>query len=173
MDSSVFITTPPQKFVKRTQSDAFILRQWSNNNNITIFSGMPGLGTELSESTAGVAKTLEVGRPLGHGRYYFNHLFEHCICGQCYKSHNFMFRSRMLLFSREKIRLWRLSWRGGIWASGMWVHRFRRLRMQSIYFTSEQVSEIWELPRPSICHGNNLDFLDTLSWEAPMNSGMI
>jgi beta-glucosidase len=60
MGSLAFVTTPYQKFVERAQSDGFMLRWWLNNTSVTTFSGMSGSGTELAESTVGVAQNSDV-----------------------------------------------------------------------------------------------------------------
>lgn len=60
MGSLAFLTTPFQKFVERAQSDGFMLRWWLNDSSVTTSSGMSGSGTELSESTIGVAENSDV-----------------------------------------------------------------------------------------------------------------
>lgn len=56
MGSLAYLTTPVQLFVQRAATDGFMLRWWLNDTVETSFSGMKGSGTELTESTTGVAE---------------------------------------------------------------------------------------------------------------------
>lgn len=60
MGSLSFVSTPFQKFVDRAQSSGFMLRWWLNDTTVTSSSGMQGSGSELSESTTGVAADSDV-----------------------------------------------------------------------------------------------------------------
>ncbi|KAK6222064.1 beta-glucosidase d [Colletotrichum tabaci] len=55
MGSLSHLTTPLQLFNERAARDGFMLRWWLNDTVETTFSGMAGSGTELTESTTGVA----------------------------------------------------------------------------------------------------------------------
>ncbi|KAF4915230.1 putative beta-glucosidase D [Colletotrichum viniferum] len=55
MGSLSYLTTPLQLFNQRAAADGFMLRWWLNDTSETSFSGMSGSGTELTESTTGVA----------------------------------------------------------------------------------------------------------------------
>ncbi|KAI1079844.1 putative beta-glucosidase D [Whalleya microplaca] len=55
MGSLAYLTTPIQLFNERAAKDGFMLRWWLNDTVSTTFSGMSGKGTELAESTTGVA----------------------------------------------------------------------------------------------------------------------
>lgn len=55
-----YVTIPVQKFVDRAASDGFMLRWWLNDTTTTTFSGMKFSGTELTESTLGVAADSDV-----------------------------------------------------------------------------------------------------------------
>uniref|UniRef100_L2FKV4 beta-glucosidase n=1 Tax=Colletotrichum fructicola (strain Nara gc5) TaxID=1213859 RepID=L2FKV4_COLFN len=55
MGSLSYLTTPLQLFNQRAATDGFMLRWWLNDTSETSFSGMSGSGTELTESTTGVA----------------------------------------------------------------------------------------------------------------------
>ncbi|KZL68287.1 beta-glucosidase D, partial [Colletotrichum tofieldiae] len=56
MGSLSYLTTPLQLFNERAAKDGFMLRWWLNDTSETTFSGMTGSGTELTETTTGVAK---------------------------------------------------------------------------------------------------------------------
>lgn len=60
MGSLSHVSTPIQKFMERAETDGFMLRWWLNDTTATTFSGMSGSGTELAESTVGVAKYSDV-----------------------------------------------------------------------------------------------------------------
>ncbi|KAH6672261.1 putative beta-glucosidase D [Halenospora varia] len=60
MGSLAYVTTPFQKFVERAETDGFMLRWWLNDTTVTTLSGMSGSGTELAESTLGVASYSDV-----------------------------------------------------------------------------------------------------------------
>lgn len=60
MGSLAYVTTPFQKFVERAETDGFMLRWWLNDTAVTSFSGMSGRGSELTESTVGVASGSDV-----------------------------------------------------------------------------------------------------------------
>ncbi len=60
MGSLAYVTTPFQKFVERAATDGFMLRWWLNDTTTSSFSGMSGSGTELAESTLGVASDSDV-----------------------------------------------------------------------------------------------------------------
>ncbi|GJD02371.1 betaglucosidase [Colletotrichum higginsianum] len=55
MGSLSHLATPLQLFNERAARDGFMLRWWLNDTVETTFSGMAGSGTELTESTTGVA----------------------------------------------------------------------------------------------------------------------
>ncbi|KAF6834861.1 beta-glucosidase d [Colletotrichum musicola] len=55
MGSLAYLTTPLQLFNERAAKDGFMLRWWLNDTAETSFSGMASSGTELTESTTGVA----------------------------------------------------------------------------------------------------------------------
>lgn len=55
MGSLAYVTTPVQLFVQRAASDGFMLRWWLNDTVSETSSGMQGSGTELTETTLGVA----------------------------------------------------------------------------------------------------------------------
>lgn len=56
MGSLGYVTTPVQLFVQRAAADGFMLRGWLNDTvSDTMSGGMAGSGTELTETTAGVA----------------------------------------------------------------------------------------------------------------------
>ncbi|KXH25673.1 beta-glucosidase [Colletotrichum nymphaeae SA-01] len=56
MGSLAYLSTPLQLFNERAAKDGFMLRWWLNDTSETSFSGMQGSGTELTESTTGVAE---------------------------------------------------------------------------------------------------------------------
>lgn len=56
MGSLSHLTTPFQLFSNRAGSDGFMLRWWLKDEVETTFSGMSGSGTELAETTVGVAE---------------------------------------------------------------------------------------------------------------------
>lgn len=56
MSSLAYLTTPIQLFNQRAATDGFMLRWWLNDTVETAWSGMLGSGTELSETTTGVAE---------------------------------------------------------------------------------------------------------------------
>lgn len=56
MGSLAYLTTPIQLFNQRAAKDGFMLRWWLNDTASTESSGMRGSGTEITESTTGVAK---------------------------------------------------------------------------------------------------------------------
>lgn len=56
MGSLAYLTTPVQLFNQRAATDGFMLRWWLNDTVETTWSGMSGSGTELSETTVGVAE---------------------------------------------------------------------------------------------------------------------
>ncbi|KZL86990.1 beta-glucosidase d [Colletotrichum incanum] len=56
MGSLAYLTTPLQLFNERAAKDGFMLRWWLNDTSETAFSGMTGSGTELTETTTGVAR---------------------------------------------------------------------------------------------------------------------
>ncbi|KAF8862662.1 glycoside hydrolase [Acephala macrosclerotiorum] len=60
MGSLAYVTTPVQKFIERAATDGFMLRWWLNDTTVSSFSGMSGSGTELAESTLGVASNSDV-----------------------------------------------------------------------------------------------------------------
>ncbi|KAJ0118882.1 beta-glucosidase d [Diaporthe amygdali] len=55
MGSLAYVTTPVQLFVQRAATDGFMLRWWLNDTVSETSSGMMGSGTELTETTVGVA----------------------------------------------------------------------------------------------------------------------
>ncbi|KAF9875440.1 hypothetical protein CkaCkLH20_07260 [Colletotrichum karsti] len=55
MGSLSHLTTPLQLFNQRAAADGFMLRWWLNDTSTATSSGMKGSGTELTESTTGVA----------------------------------------------------------------------------------------------------------------------
>ncbi|KAH9892098.1 glycoside hydrolase superfamily [Xylariomycetidae sp. FL2044] len=55
MGSLAYVTTPFQLFNERAAKDGFMLRWWLNDSSVTSSSGMAGSGTELTETTTGVA----------------------------------------------------------------------------------------------------------------------
>lgn len=55
MGSLAYLTTPMQLFNQRAALDGFMLRWWLNDTVSTTSSGMGGSGTELTETTVGVA----------------------------------------------------------------------------------------------------------------------
>jgi len=55
MGSLANVTTPFQLFSQRAATDGYMLRWWLNDTATTTFSGMSGSGSELTESTVGVA----------------------------------------------------------------------------------------------------------------------
>ncbi|GKT50795.1 putative beta-glucosidase E [Colletotrichum spaethianum] len=56
MGSLAYLTTPLQLFNQRAAKDGFMLRWWLNDTSETTSSGMVGSGTELTETTTGVAE---------------------------------------------------------------------------------------------------------------------
>lgn len=56
MGSLAYLSTPVQLFNQRAATDGFMLRWWLNDTVETTWSGMQGSGTELSETTTGVAQ---------------------------------------------------------------------------------------------------------------------
>ncbi|TEA11421.1 putative beta-glucosidase D [Colletotrichum sidae] len=59
MGSLSYLSTPFQSFNERASRDGMMLRWWLNDTSETSFSGMSGSGTELTESTVGVADLSE------------------------------------------------------------------------------------------------------------------
>lgn len=55
MGSLAHLSTPFQLFNQRAASDGFMLRWWLTDESTNSSSGMSGSGTELTESTTGVA----------------------------------------------------------------------------------------------------------------------
>ncbi|KAF7531021.1 hypothetical protein G7054_g9262 [Neopestalotiopsis clavispora] len=55
MGSLAYLSTPFQLFNQRAASDGFMLRWWLTDESTNSSSGMSGSGTELTESTTGVA----------------------------------------------------------------------------------------------------------------------
>ncbi|KAK6208423.1 ssDNA-binding protein, mitochondrial [Pestalotiopsis sp. IQ-011] len=55
MGSLAYLSTPFQLFNQRAASDGFMLRWWLTDESTNTSSGMSGSGTELTESTTGVA----------------------------------------------------------------------------------------------------------------------
>jgi beta-glucosidase len=53
--SLAYLSTPFQLFSNRAPQDGFMLKWWLEDEVSTTFSGMLGAGTELAETTVGVA----------------------------------------------------------------------------------------------------------------------
>lgn len=60
MGSLSHVVTPFQKFSERAASDGFMLRWWLNDTSATTSGGFPASGTELAETTIGVATYSDV-----------------------------------------------------------------------------------------------------------------